>query len=74
MSAMQTYSMSGIMLNGGNDLEHMVWQGEGGVFAVFCSQQFGTGFNSGCANTYEFIVGQPTGALLLANAYNFAWG
>ncbi|HLX56552.1 MAG TPA: hypothetical protein VKR83_05980 [Ktedonobacteraceae bacterium] len=73
-ATMQTYSTSGVTLNSGNDLVHLVWQGDGGVFAMFCSQQFGIGSNPGCANAYEFIVGQPTGALLLANAYNFAWG
>ena len=69
-TTMQTYNTNGIVLSGGNDLVHMVWQGDGGVFAVFSSQQFG--LSSG-VNVYEFIVGQPDGTLLLANACNFAW-
>jgi len=70
-TAMQTYNTNGMMLHADNHLVHTVWQGDGGVFAVFSSQQFGLG--SG-ANAYEFIVGQPNGTLLLANACNFAWG
>ena len=70
-STMQTYNTNGMVLNAGNDLVHMVWQGDSGVFAVFSSQQFD--LRSG-VNAYEFIVGQPNGTLLLANASNFAWG
>ena len=65
-STMQTYNTNGMAA-----LSYMVWQGDGGVFAVFSSQQFD--LRSG-ANAYEFIVGQPNGTLLLANACNFAWG
>ncbi len=65
-TTMQTYSTNGMAA-----LSYMVWQGDGGVFAVFSSQQFD--LRSG-ANAYEFIVGQPNGTLLLANACNFAWG
>ncbi len=68
---MQTYNTNGTLSSSDNHLVNMVWQGDSGVFAVSGSQQFGLG---SVANAYEFIVGQPNGTPLLANARNFAWG
>lgn len=70
-TVMQTYNTNGTLSSSNHHLVNMVWQGDGGVFAVFGSQQFGLGSVS---NAYEFMVGQPNGTSLLANARNFAWG
>ncbi len=74
-TTMQTYNTNGTLCNADNHVVHLVWQGDGGVFAVFSLQQFEVGSDLSCvANVYKFRVGQPDGTLLLANALNFAWG
>ena len=70
-TVMQTYNTKDIASSSDNHMVHMIWQGDGGVFAICSSQQFH--LISG-VNVYKFRAGQPNGTLLLANALNFAWG
>jgi hypothetical protein len=70
-TTMQIYTTKDMASSSDNHEVHMIWQGDGGVFAICSSQQ---GHLSSGVNVYKFRVGQPNGTLLLANALNFTWG
>lgn len=52
---------------------HVVWRSDSAAFALFQFQEYEPGQNN-TANVYMFEQGKPDRRLLVANAFNFAWG